>query len=148
MIAVPVSGDQRQVVVVSPDYLVRRPAPLHPRELVRHRCIGWRPSRDVVPYRWEFTEQGPDFAVAVEPAITTNEMQVMVQAALAGGGITCGMEETFRPHLASGALVSVLEDFCPPFAGFFLYYPSRRNVAPKLRAFVDHVQAWRNHMRG
>lgn len=143
MVAVPVSKDQRQVVVASPEYLARHPAPAHPRDLVGHRCIGWRPSRDVAPYRWEFCEAGRDFAVAVDPVVTTNEMRVMVNAALAGGGFTCGMEEIFRPHLDSGRLVAVLDAFCPPFAGFFLCYPSRRTVPPKLRVFIEHVQRWR-----
>lgn len=143
MVALSVSGEQRQITVASPSYLEKQPAPVHPRDLVRHRCIGWRPSRDVAPYRWEFTENGRDFAVAVQPAITTNEMRVMINAALRGGGITCGMEEAFQPHIESGALVAVLQEYCPPFAGFYLFYPSRRNVPPKLRAFVDHVRRWR-----
>ncbi|KQY42468.1 LysR family transcriptional regulator [Rhizobium sp. Root483D2] len=143
MVALPVSGEQRQIAVASPGYLKLNPAPTHPRDLVGHRCIGWRPSRDVAPYRWEFTEQGRDFAVAVQPAVTTNEMRVMVNTALCGGGITCGMEELFQPYIVSGELVAVLQDYCPPFAGFYLFYPSRRNVPPKLRAFLDHVRRWR-----
>jgi DNA-binding transcriptional LysR family regulator len=140
MIAVPVSGDQRQLVVASADYLARHGAPAHPRELVAHQCIGWRPSPEVAPYRWEFTVDGRDVAVAVEPRVTTNDMAVMVRLACAGVGITCGMEETFRPHLARGELQVVLEEFCPPFAGFFLYYPSRRSMTGALRALVDHVK--------
>ncbi len=143
MVALPVSREQRQIAVASPDYLARHPAPAHPRDLVGHLCIGWRPSRDVAPYRWEFTEDGRDFAVAVHPAVTTNEMRVMINTALCGGGITCGMEEIFEPHLERGTLIAVLEEYCPPFAGFYLFYPSRRNVPPKLRAFVDHVKQWR-----
>lgn len=140
MIAVPVSGEQRQLVVGAPGYLARHGAPEHPRDLVRHRCIGWRPSPEVAPYRWEFTEHGRDFDVAVKPAITTNDMRLMLRTALAGGGLTFGVEETFRPHLDSGELVAMLEDYCPPFAGFFLYFPARRNLAPKLRALVDHLR--------
>jgi len=143
MVALPVSGEQRQIAVASPEYLKHHTAPTHPRDLAGHRCIGWRPSRDVAPYRWEFTEHGRDFAVAVQPAVTTNEMRVMVNTALAGGGITCGMEELFQPYIESGALVAVLQDYCPPFAGFYLFYPSRRNIPPKLRAFVDHARRWR-----
>ncbi len=80
--------------------------------------------------------------MAVAPEFTTNDMQLMIKLALAGAGITFGMEETFRPHLQSGALVSLLDDYCPHFAGFYLYYPNRRNLAPKLRAFIDHMR-WR-----
>ena len=78
--------------------------------------------------------------MAVEPAFTTNDMQLMIKLACAGAGITFGMEETFRPYLERGELVSMLEHYSPSFAGFYLYYPSRRNLAPKLRAFIDHVR--------
>lgn len=143
MIAVPVSGDQRQMVVAAPSYVERFGAPSHPRDLTGHRCIGWRPSPSVAPYRWEFTEDGRDFDVAVKPQITTNDMRLMLRTALAGGGLTFGMEETFRPHLDRGELVALLEGYCPPFPGFFLYYSSRRNMPAKLRALVDHVRRQR-----
>ncbi len=67
-------------------------------------------------------------------------MQLMIKLACAGAGITFGMKETFRPFIESGQLVSMLEGYSPSFAGFYLYYPSRRNLAPKLRAFIDHVR--------
>ena len=140
MIAVPASGDQRQLVVASPSYLAQHGTPEHPRELVEHRCIGWRLSPEIAPYRWDFEENGRRFDIIVNPQVTTNEMRVMVNTALAGGGFTLGMEETFRSYIEKGELVAVLEGFCPPFPGFFLYYPNRRNQAPKLRAFVNHVQ--------
>ncbi|MFV3077436.1 LysR family transcriptional regulator [Niveispirillum fermenti] len=139
MVAVPVSGDQQQIVVCAPAYLARHGAPAHPAALAGHRCIGWRPAPHKAPYRWEFHGDGRDFAVAVEPEITTNDMGLMIRLAVAGAGITCGMEESFRPWLARGELVRVLEAFCPRFPGFFLYYPSRR-APPKLRALVAHVR--------
>ncbi|HTO18595.1 MAG TPA: LysR family transcriptional regulator [Pseudomonas sp.] len=141
MVAIPITGPQRQVVVATPDYLTRHGTPMHPRELVAHRCIGWRPAPGVAPYRWEFTENGRDFDVAVEPQITTNDMLLMVRTALASGGITIGMEETFRPYIVRGELVPLLEAYLPPFPGFYLYYPSRHNQPPKLRALVEHVRA-------
>lgn len=140
MIAVPVSGDQRQMAVAAPAYIARFGRPAHPSELVHHRCIGWRPAPHTAPYRWEFGAEGREFDVAVDPCITTNDMGLMIRTAIAGGGITFGMEESFRPFLDSGQLVPLLQAYCPPFAGFFLYYPSRRNLAPKLRALVDHVR--------
>jgi DNA-binding transcriptional LysR family regulator len=140
MIAVPVSGDQRQLVVAAPSYLERFGTPSHPSELSQHCCIGWRPAPDVAPYRWEFEENGRDFDVAVNPRITTNDMWVMVRTACAGGGLTFGMEETFRPYLERGELVPLLEEFLPPFQGFFLYFADRRNLPPKLRALIDHVR--------
>ncbi|QQP91240.1 LysR family transcriptional regulator [Skermanella sp. TT6] len=140
MIAVPVSGDQRQLVVAAPSYLERFGAPSHPTELPRHACIGWRSAPEVAPYRWEFEEDGREFDVAVDPRITTNDMWLMIRTACAGGGLTFGMEETFRPYLDRGELVPVLEEYCPPFPGFFLYFADRRNLPPKLRALIDHVR--------
>ncbi len=140
MIAVSVAGDERQLAVCAPAYRDRFGTPSHPGELAGHRCIGWRPAPKVAPYRWEFAERGKEFSVAVAPEITTNDMALMIKLAVAGAGITFGMEESFRPWIARGDLVPVLEDYCPRFAGFYLYYPSRRNVAPKLRALVDHLQ--------
>ena len=143
MIAVPVSGDQRQIVVAAPAYLAAAGTPLHPRELTQHRCIGWRPSANVAPYRWEFVEDGREFDVAVEPEVTTNDMALMVRMALAGAGLTVGMAETFAPWLRDSELISVLEPYCPRLPGFFLFYSSRHHLPPKLRALVDHVREWR-----
>lgn len=140
MIAVPVSGEQRQLAVCAPAYLKRFGAPSHPRELVGHRCIGWRRAPGLAPYRWEFADKGREFSIAVEPEITTNDMALMIKLAVAGAGISFGMEESFRSRMGHGELVPVLEKYCPPFAGFYLYYPSRRNVAPKLSALVEHVR--------
>ncbi|MBM7044197.1 MULTISPECIES: LysR family transcriptional regulator [Rhizobium] len=140
MIAVPVAGDERQLAVCAPRYIERFGVPSHPSELAAHRCIGWRPAPKVAPYRWEFAEHGKEFSVAVAPEITTNDMALMTKLAVAGAGLTFGMEESFRPFIERGELVPVLESFCPRFAGFYLYYPSRRNVAPKLRAFIDHLR--------
>lgn len=144
MIAVPVSEPQRQLVVGAPAYVKRRGTPKHPRELPAHDCIGWRPNHRVAPYRWEFTEKGRDFDVAVEPRVTTNEMALMIRLACAGAGLTFGMEETFRPYLARGELVSMLEAFLPPFPGFYLFYPTRRNPPLKLRVLVDYLRQRRS----
>ncbi len=143
MIAIPVSDDQRQATVASPAYLARHGRPLHPKDLTGHRCIGWRPAPSVAPYRWEFEEDGQAFDVAVAPQVTTNDMGLMLRMALSGSGITFGMEETFRRFVERDELVPLLEEYLPSFAGFFLYFPSRRNLAPKLRALVDHVQVSR-----
>ena len=124
----------------APSYMARFGAPSHLRDLGHHCCIGWRPAPGTAPYRWEFAEDGREFDVAVRPRVTTNDMWLMIRTAVAGGGLTFGMEETFRPYLDRGELVAVLQDYCPSFPGFFLYYPNRRNLAPKLRALVAHVR--------
>lgn len=143
MIAVPITGQQREAVVASPAYLAVHGTPEHPRDLVQHRCIGWRPAPQTAPYRWEFEEDGVPFDVAVEPQITTNDLWLMLRSALAGAGITFATEQTFRPFIESGRLVSILEDYLPLFPGFYLYFPQRRNMAPKLRALIDHVRSHR-----
>ena len=143
MIAVPVSGPQRQMVVAAPAYLERHGKPAHPRDLPAHRCIGWRPAPGVSPYRWEFGEDRREFDVAVAPEVTTNDMALMIRMACAGAGLTFGMADSFRPWIDRGELVSLLNEYCPAFPGFFLFYPSRINLAPKLRALVDHAREWR-----
>lgn len=143
MIVVPITGEQKEVAVATPAYLARHGVPEHPRDLVKYRCIGWRPSFDSQPHRWEFSRDGQSFAVSVEPQITTNDMLLMIRTALADGGITFGIEETFRPYLERGELVTILQDWLPPFAGFSLFFPSRRTVTQKLRALIDHIRAAR-----
>ncbi len=140
MIAVPVAGEERQLAVCAPSYRARFGVPSQPAELAAHACIGWRPTPKGAPYRWEFTENGRDFSVDVAPRFTTNDMALMIRLATAGAGITFGMEESFRPALDRAELEPILEDYLPTFPGFYLYYPSRRNVAPKLRALIDHLR--------
>ncbi|EFA4327283.1 XdhC family protein [Escherichia coli] len=111
-----------------------------------HKCIGWRQSPEVAPYRWPFEENGRTFDLAIEPQITTNDLRLMLRLALAGGGITIATQETFRPYIESGKLVSLLDDFLPQFPGFYLYFPQRRNIAPKLRALIDYVKEWRQQL--
>ncbi len=147
MIAVSIAGEERQLAVCAPGYRDRFGLPAHPNELPGHRCIGWRPAPKLAPYRWEFAENGREFSVAVVPEIATNDMALMIKLAVAGAGITFGMEESFRPAIMRGELVPLLQEFCPKFAGFYLYYPGRRAMAPKLRALVDHLRGfeWGKH---
>ncbi|WP_205910790.1 LysR family transcriptional regulator [Paroceanicella profunda] len=144
MIAVPVGGDQRERAAASPAYLARHDAPSHPRELIDHPCIGWRRAPELAPHRWEFVENGQPFDVAVNQTFTTNDLRLMIRMAIAGAGITFAPEDCLREHFDTGALVPLLERFLPPFTGFFLYFPQRRNMAPKLRALVDHVRRLRH----
>lgn len=140
MVAVALTGPQREVTVASPAYIAAHGIPSHPRELPAHRCIGWRRSPELAPYRWEFSEDGRAFDVAVSPRLTTNDMTLMVRSALAGGGITFGLEETFAPYIARGELVTMLDAYLPPFPGLYLYFPNRHNQPSKLRALIAHVR--------
>ncbi len=143
MIAVPIGGPQRELAVAAPAYLARHGMPQHPRELVEHRCIGWRPAPELAPWRWEFVEDGRAFDVAVNPQLTTNDLRLMLRTALAGGGITFAPEECFQPWIESGDLVPLLQKYLPPFPGFYLYFPSRHHPAPKLRALIEHVRGYK-----
>lgn len=142
MVAVSVSGEQRQLVVGAPSYFASRPKPKHPRDLHAHVCIGWRRYTKPAPYRWEFTENGRDFEIAIPGRVNTNDAFMMRRLALAGVGLTIGMADTLRPYLERGELVAVLEKYCPPFPGFFLYYPYPRGgeAPPKLKALVDFLR--------
>ncbi len=142
MVAVSVSGEQRQIVVGSPSYFAKHPKPKHPRDLHAHACIGWRVYTRPAPYRWEFTEDGRDFEIAIDARVNTNEARVMYRLALDGVGLTIGMEDTLRPYLDRGELIAVLDKFCPSFPGFFLYYPypSGGEAPPKLKALVEFLR--------
>jgi DNA-binding transcriptional LysR family regulator len=144
MVAVAVSGEQRQLVVGSPSYFAAHGKPKHPRDLHSHSCIGYRRPDSAAPYRWEFTENGKDFEVAIDARVDTNDKHVMLNLARAGVGLTIGVEESFRPYLERRELVAVLQAYCPPFPGFYLYYPSRAQTPPKLRALVELMRRRRN----
>ena len=143
MIALPICGLQRDMAVASPDYIAQQGIPKHPKDLLNHRCIGWRPKLNNRPYYWEFSENEKDFEVSVEPQVTTNDFRLMLRVALAGGGITFATEETFRPFIETGKLVPLLEEFLPTFSGFYFFYPNRENMSPKLKAMVDFVKSWK-----
>jgi DNA-binding transcriptional LysR family regulator len=140
MIAIGVSGDLRLVVVGSPSYFARRPRPLHPRDLVHHECINWHPTAGAPPYRWEFTEKGRDFSVAVPSRVLTNHPALNLRLARAGAGLTLADERRIRDESAAGELVTVLEEFSTPFPGFYLYYPQRRQASRALGAFIDYLR--------
>jgi DNA-binding transcriptional LysR family regulator len=139
MIAVPISGDLRLTVVGAPSYFARHPKPKHPRDLVEHECINWHETPSAPPYRWEFTEKGRDFSVAIPMRVLTTDPALLVRLARAGVGLTMVYEGQVRDDLAGGELVPVLDEFSTPFAGYYLYYPQRRHASPALRAFVDYL---------
>lgn len=139
MVAIRVSPDRRPAIVASPEYFADHPKPESPRDLPRHRCINFRHSPDDV-YRWEFDKGRETLTVAVQGPLIVDDVDLVVRAAIHGVGLAFMADETAAPHLASGALVRVLEDWCPPYPGFFLYYPSQRQLAPALAALVDTLR--------
>ncbi len=142
MIAVPLGGDVRMAVVASPDYLARHGAPAHPRDLARHVALGLSWS-DGSPYRWELERHGTELRIPVEGPLVCNDPPVRLAAARDGLGLTYCFEAEAAQDLASGTLVRVLPEWTPPFPGCFLYHPSRRHMAPALRAFIDFAKGWR-----
>jgi DNA-binding transcriptional LysR family regulator len=140
MIAVRATHEQRIAVVGSPEYFERYPRPLQPADLHRHRCLRFRFSSGVI-YRWEFGRAGQEFEIDVEGPLICNDNALMQAAAKQGVGLAHLMEDLVGEDLASGALVRVLEDWCPPFPGFYLYYPSRAQMPLKLRVLIDFLAA-------
>ncbi len=147
MIAVAVTGDLRLLVVGSPSYFARRGVPQHPRDLTRHECLNWHPTAEAAPYRWEFTEDGRDFSVAVPARVLSTDAALNRRLVAAGIGITMAYEAHVREALARGDLVAVLRKFCAPFPGYYLYYPRYRHASRVLRALIDHTGAWRRSTR-
>jgi DNA-binding transcriptional LysR family regulator len=136
MIAVRVSPDIRPAIVGSPGYLKSHARPKSPRDLLHHRCINFRHGSAGV-YRWEFEKGKKSLSVAVNGPLIVDDLELVIRAALDGVGLAYMAEENATPHLARGALVRVLEDWCQPFPGFFLYYPSRRQQPAALSALID-----------
>jgi len=141
MVAIPLGGPQRSVVVGSPDYFAQHGKPKHPRELQQHRCIRVRFSAGGAIYRWEFAERGRWFETDVDGPLISNDNTLSVRAALDGVGLAHTIEVYIRDHVAAGRLETVLDSWLPPYDGFYLYYPSRYQVPPKLRVFIDFLRA-------
>jgi DNA-binding transcriptional LysR family regulator len=139
MVAVRVSKDHRPAIVGSPSYFESHPKPASRRDLLSHRCINYRHGSAGV-YRWEFDKGKQSLAVAVNGPLIVNDVEIMIRAAIDGVGLAFMSEERAAPHLASGALVRVLEVWCPPFPGFFLYYPSRRQLPAALSALIETLR--------
>jgi DNA-binding transcriptional LysR family regulator len=140
MIAVSVTGDLEMAVVGAPSYFSRRGVPRHPRDLVDHDCLNWRAAPAAPPYRWEFTENGRNFTVAVDARVLSTSSLINRRFAIAGLGITMAYDRSVRESLERGELVRILQRFCEPFPGYYLYYPQRRHASRALRAFLDHLR--------
>ncbi|TGQ38651.1 LysR family transcriptional regulator [Mesorhizobium sp. M00.F.Ca.ET.216.01.1.1] len=142
MIAVRIGPDLRGAVVGAPSYFGAMPIPRHPHDLAGHRCIRFRFSSGIL-YRWEFEKDSEEIELTVQGPLILDEDHLIANAAVDGAGLAFLFEDYVRDALAAGKLVRVLEDWCPPFDGFFVYYPSRRQMRPALRAFVDFFKTTR-----
>ncbi|MFY2560465.1 LysR family transcriptional regulator [Corallococcus terminator] len=140
MLAAPLGPRQRSAVVASPEYFQRHAVPRTPKDLRGLPCIRFRFSSGLY-YRWEFERDGEEVLVEAEGPLSLNDQGLMVDAALAGVGLAYVFEAQVTSLLEQGRLVRVLEDWCPAYAGFFLYYPSRRQLPSALRAFLDFLRA-------
>ena len=140
MIAVPIGPKLRMAAVATPSYFQNRPIPKTPDDLTGHRCINIRfPTRGGL-YVWEFERRGRAVNVRVDGQVTCNTSPHIVLAALGGLGIAFLPEDEFAPHIEEGRLVRVLADWCPPFPGYHLYYPSRRQHSPAFALVVEALR--------
>ncbi len=139
MIAVRVSPDHRPAIVGSPGYFKSHEKPKSPRDLLRHRCINFRHGNAGL-YRWEFEKGKKSLSVAVTGSLIVDDQDLVTRAALDGVGLAFISEEFVLHHLESAALVRVLESWCQPFPGFFLYYPSRRQQPAALSALIETLR--------
>src|SRR6516162_4868147 len=138
--AVRIGPDMRSAVVGAPSYFKEHPEPRRPQELLRHNCINLRlPTRGGL-YAWELEKDGRELKVHVEGQLVFNGTFQMLNAAVDGFGLAYVPEDVARPHLAKGRLRRVLDDWCPPYSGYHLYYPSRRQSTPAFALLVEALR--------
>jgi DNA-binding transcriptional LysR family regulator len=140
MIAVRVGPDMRMAVVGSPDYFTRYPRPKNPRDLTGHNCITIRLPTYGGIYAWEFEKKGQELKVRVEGQLVFNNIAMRLDAALKGLGLAYMPEDLVQAHVAEGRLIRVLSDWCEPFSGYHLYYPSRRQASPAFTLLRDALR--------
>jgi DNA-binding transcriptional LysR family regulator len=137
MIAVRIGPDVRMAVAGTPAYFAKHAAPKKPQDLLHHACINLRLPTYGGLYAWEFEKGRRELKVRVEGQLVFNNLGHIINAALAGFGLCCVPEDLVLPHIAAGHLKRALEDWCPPFPGYHLYYPSRRQTSPAFALVVD-----------
>ena len=140
MIVVPIGPPLRMAVVGAPSYFSTHPAPRKPQDLSQHACINLRLPTSGGVYAWELEKGHRALRVRVEGQLTFNNVPMIRQAALDGFGLACVMEDQIASYLEDGRLVRVLEDWCPPFPGYHLYYPSRRQSSAAFRLVVEALR--------
>ena len=140
VVAIKLFGPVRFVTAASPKYLDKMGRPKHPKDLLFHNCI--RPRLGAGLYeRWEFEDKGKEFQVQVKGSLILNDSLLMLDAAVEGAGIAYSTEDAIRDEVRSGQLEIVLDQFACVSTGFYLYYPKRSQVLPKLRAFIEHIKS-------
>jgi DNA-binding transcriptional LysR family regulator len=140
MIAVRIGPDVRMAVVGAPSYFERRPSPKKPQDLTDHDCINLRlPTRGGI-YAWEFEKRGREMKVRVEGQLVVNNIGLRLDAVLSGFGLAYLPDDQIQAYIKDGRLIRVLEDWCPPFSGYHLYYPSRRQTTPAFALLVDALR--------
>lgn len=140
MVAVRIGPDLRMAVVGAPAYFAGRNKPDTPHDLAAHQCLNMRQVTAGGLYAWEFGREGRDVRVRVDGQLIFNTTRMIVEACLDGFGLCSLPEDMVAPYLAEGRLVRVLEDWCPPFAGFHLYYPSRRQPSAAFALLVEALR--------
>jgi DNA-binding transcriptional LysR family regulator len=140
MISVRLEPDQHFLLVGSPDYFESRPRPKKPDDLRGHACVIYRNVSSKRYFRWKFSKGTRTVHVDMEPSVIINDASLLVQGALNGLGLAYVLERQVRQHIASGALISVLDDWSVPTAGDFIYFPSDRQMSPALKVVVDALR--------
>jgi len=140
MIGVRIGPEVRFAVVGAKSYLAKRPPPITPQELTGHACINLRLATHGGLWAWDFERGGRELKVRVDGQIVLNNIFDIVDAALDGFGLAYVPEDLAAPHLKSGRLIRVLEEWCPPWPGYHLYYPSRRQTSPAFALVIDALR--------
>ncbi|WGR94590.1 LysR family transcriptional regulator [Bradyrhizobium sp. ISRA443] len=146
MVAIPLGASQRYAVVASSGYVAKHGRPMHPKDLLEHACIRTRFGSGAI-FDWEFERNGRVVKISPPAKLIATYLGLALRAVHDGVGYWATFEGYVRYGVKSGALVSVLDDWCPPFPGPYLYYPSRRQPPPALAAFVSFVAEWRKQAR-
>ncbi len=140
MIAVPIGPPIRMAAAASPAYFEKHPIPQVPGDLTSHRCINLRLPTHGGLYVWDFEKDGKEVNVRVDGQVTFNTTPHIVDAAVDGLGIAYLLEDDLLPHIESSKLIRILEDWCPPFPGYHLYYPSRRQPTPAFTLVLEALK--------
>jgi DNA-binding transcriptional LysR family regulator len=140
MIAVRIGPDMCMAVVGAPSYFAERSPPKAPQDLTAHNCINLRLPTHGGVYAWEFEKGSRELKVRVDGQLVFNNTHQILNAALAGLGLAYAPEDMVKPYLATGRLIRVLQDWCEPYSGYHLYYPSRRQVSPAFSLLVDALR--------